>query len=244
MSRKKVILVDHNEWGHTVTGADKAQIIEIIDHHRVGGLQTGEPIVFRSEPVGATATLVAQYYREHGLTPEREIAGLLLAAILSDTMLYNSPTCTKSDLETAAYLEAVCGINAKDFGIEMFKSSSNLAEYTPRELIEKDLKTFSFGGHKVGIGQVSAMGTEGLTDIRANIQEELEGMRAGHNLRYLLLMVTNLLSESTELFVAGKEPEEVAQAFGQPLRQGSLDLAGVLSRKKQVVPPLARHFEV
>lgn len=244
MSRKKVILVDHNEWGQTVTGAEKAQIIEIIDHHRVGGIQTGEPIVFRSEPVGATATLVAQCYREQGLTPEKEIAGILLAAILSDTVLYKSPTCTDSDLEMAAYLEMICGVKAGAFGIEMFKAASNLENYTPRELIERDLKTFSLGDGKVGIGQVSTMGSESLLRIREDLLDQLERLRAGQGMRYLLLMVTNLLTESTELFIAGENPAEIAEAFGKTLHKGSIDLPGVLSRKKQVVPPLVRHLEV
>lgn len=242
MSRKKVILVDHNEWGHAVTGADQAQILEIIDHHRVGGIQTGEPIVFRNEPVGATATLVAQCYRERGLVPEKEIAGILLAAILSDTVLYKSPTCTKVDRETAVYLQSICGVDASRFGTEMFKASSNLADHTSQELIEEDLKTFTLGGEKVGIGQVSVMGSEGLSHIREDLREHLERLRDGQGMRYLLLMVTDLLSEGTELFITGENPEEVAKAFGKTLQEGSIDLPGVLSRKKQVVPPLSRHL--
>lgn len=244
MSRKKVILVDHNEWGHAVTGADQAQILEIIDHHRVGGIQTGEPIIFRNEPVGATATLVAQCYRERGLAPEKEIAGILLAAILSDTVLYKSPTCTEIDRETAVYLESICGVEASSFGTEMFKASSNLADHTSQELIETDLKTFTLGGEKFGIGQVSVMGSEGLIKIREDLREHLERLRTEQGMRYLLLMVTDLLVEGTELFVTGQNPEEVAKAFGEMLHEGSINLPGVLSRKKQVVPPLSRHFHV
>jgi len=242
MSRKKVILVDHNEWAHAVTGADQAQILEIIDHHRVGGIQTGEPIIFRNEPVGATATLVAQCYKERGLTPEKEIAGILLAAILSDTVLFKSPTCTEVDRETAVYLESICGVNASGFGIQMFKASSNLADHTSEELIEEDLKSFTLGGEKVGIGQVSVMGSEGLGNIRQDLREQLERLRAEQGMRYLLLMVTDLLSEGTELFISGENPEEIAKVFGRTLHEGSIDLPGVLSRKKQIVPPLSRHL--
>ena len=242
MSRKKVILVDHNEWGHAVKGADQAQILEIIDHHRVGGIQTGEPIVFRNEPVGATATLVAQSYRERGLIPEKKIAGILLAAILSDTMLFKSPTCTEIDREIAVYLESICGVKVSSFGTEMFKASSNLAGHTSQELIEKDLKTFTFGGEKVGIGQVSVMSSEDLNKIREDLREQLERLRAEQGMRYLLLMVTDLLAEGTELLITGQDPEEVAKAFGKTLYEGSIDLPGVLSRKKQVVPPLSRYF--
>lgn len=244
MSRKKVILVDHNEWGQAVTGADQAQVLEVIDHHRVGGIQTGEPILFRNEPVGSTCTLVTQCYRERGLAPEKAIAGILLAAILSDTVLFKSPTCTERDREMVAYLESICGVNAQTFGIDMFKAASSLADRTPQELIEEDLKAFSVGGDKVGIGQVSVMGTEGLSKIREELKETLERLRAEQGLRYLLLMVTDLLAEGTELFVVGENPEEIAKAFGQSLNDGSIDLPGVLSRKKQVVPPLSKYFHI
>lgn len=242
LSRKKVILVDHNEYGQAVTGADQAQVLEVIDHHRVGGIQTGEPILFRNEPVGSTCTLITECYREQGLAPEKEIAGLLLAAILSDTVLFKSPTCTAKDREVAAYLEKICGLDAQSFGIQMFKAASSLSDRTALELIEEDLKEFTTGDQRVGVGQVSVMGLEGLPQIRDELQETLERLCAERGMRYLMLMVTDLLEENTELLVAGKEPEEVAKAFGRTLVEGSVLLPGVLSRKKQIVPPLTRYF--
>lgn len=242
MSKKKVILVDHNEWGQAVMGADQAQVLEVIDHHRVGGIMTGEPILFRNEPVGSTCTLVAEAYGQNNLVPERELAGLMLAAILSDTVLFKSPTCTAKDREMAAYLAGLAEVEVQKFGVEMFKAASSLSERTPLELIEEDLKEFSAGDQRVGVGQVSVMGLEGLAAIRADLSATMEHLVRERGMRYLLLMVTDLLSESTELFIAGDDPAEVAKAFQRPLANGSVFLPGVLSRKKQIVPPLTRHF--
>lgn len=242
LSRKKVILVDHNEFGQAVNGADQAQVLEVIDHHRVGGIQTGEPILFRNEPVGSTCTIVAKCYRDFGITPDREIAGIMLGAILSDTVIFKSPTCTETDKEIASYLAEIAGVNAKEFGVRMFKSASNLEGRKVDELIEEDLKEFTVGDIKVGIGQFSVMGLEGLERIRVELTQRLEAIRSERGMIYLLLMLTDLLEENTELFVAGNKSEEIAKAFNKPLENGSVFLPGVLSRKKQVVPPLSKYF--
>jgi manganese-dependent inorganic pyrophosphatase len=242
LSRKKVILVDHNEFGQAVDGADQAQILEVIDHHRVGGIQTGEPILFRNEPVGSTCTIVAKCYQDRGIIPEKEIAGIMLAAILSDTVIFKSPTCTQTDREIADYLAGIAAVDAREFGVNMFKASSNLADRKVDELIEEDLKEFSVGDVKVGIGQFSVMGLEGLEEIRPELTRRLEELRSERRMGYLLLMATDLLEENTELFVSGQHPEEIAKAFNRPWENGSVFLPGVLSRKKQVVPPLSKHF--
>lgn len=242
LSRKKLILVDHNEWGQAVKGAEQSQILEVVDHHRVGGIQTSDPISFRNEPVGSTCTIVAKCYQEQGIEPEKGIAGIMLAAILSDTVIFKSPTCTETDQEIAAYLEKIAGVDAKEFGIQMFKSSSNLAERKVEELIEEDLKEFSVSDYKVGIGQISVMGLEGLENLREELTQKLEAARSAKGLRYLLLMITDLIEENTDLWIAGDKPEEIAKAFSQPLEQNRVFLAGVLSRKKQVVPPLTKYF--
>lgn len=242
ISRKKVILVDHNEWGQAINGADQAQVLEVIDHHRVGGIQTTDPISFRNEPVGSTCTIVAKCYREQGIEPDKEIAGIMLAAILSDTVIFKSPTCTETDREIAAYLEKIAGVDAKEFGIQMFKSSSNLAERKVEELIEEDLKEFTVSDFKIGIGQASVMGLDGLENIKVELTQKLEAIRSEKGMRYLLLMITDLLEENTDLLIAGEAPAEIAKAFNLPLEQNRVFLPGVLSRKKQVVPPLTRYF--
>ncbi|HUS89644.1 MAG TPA: manganese-dependent inorganic pyrophosphatase [Desulfosporosinus sp.] len=242
-AKQKLILVDHNEYGQAVAGADQAQLVQIVDHHKVGGFQTAEPLYVRIEPVGSTCTIVTQNYKELGITPEKGIAGILLAAILSDTVIFKSPTCTALDKENAAYLAAIAGVEPMAFGIEMFKASSNIADRTPQGMIEEDLKAFTMGPHKVGVGQVSLMGMDGFEDVRANLTAAIEAHRVAQGMRYLCLMITDILTDSTELIVTGENPEEVAKAFGKTLVAGSVDLPGVLSRKKQVVPQMTTFFQ-
>lgn len=242
LSRKKVILVDHNEFGQGVNGEDQAQVLEVIDHHRVGGIHTGEPIFFRNEPVGSTCTIVAKCYRDYGIKPEKGIAGIMLGAILSDTVIFKSPTSTPIDREMAEYLAEIAGVDPRDFGIKMFKAVSNLAERKVEEIIQEDLKEFTMGDRRLGIGQFSVMGLEGLDEVRAELSEKMEELRSQRGMNYLLLMVTDLLEENTELFISGPKPEEIAQAFGKELTKDSIFLPGVLSRKKQIVPPLDKYF--
>jgi len=240
---QKLVLVDHNEWGQAVAGGDQAKLIEVIDHHKIGGLQTSDPIHIRIEPVGSTCTIVAKAYKEQGLVPEKPIAGILLAAILSDTVIFKSPTCTEEDKAIAAELAAIAGVDPKTFGIDMFKASSNIADRTPQSMIEEDLKAFTMGPHKIGVGQVSLMGMDGFEDVRANLTAAIEAHRAAQGMQYLCLMVTDILTDFTELIVKGDKPEEVAKAFGKELVNGSVALPGVLSRKKQVVPQMTTYFQ-
>jgi manganese-dependent inorganic pyrophosphatase len=241
--KQKLVLVDHNEYGQAVAGADQAQLIQIVDHHKVGGFQTSEPLYVRIEPVGSTCTIVTQCYKELGITPEKGIAGILLSAILSDTVIFKSPTCTALDMDNAAYLAAIAGVEPMAFGIEMFKASSNIADRTPQSMIEEDLKAFTMGSHKVGVGQVSLMGMDGFEDVRAELTAAIEAHRVAQEMRYLCIMITDILTDSTELIVCGENPEEVAKAFGKTLVAGSVALPGVLSRKKQVVPQMTTFFQ-
>ncbi|MCB8817426.1 manganese-dependent inorganic pyrophosphatase [Desulfosporosinus shakirovi] len=240
---QKLVLVDHNEWGQAVAGGDQAKLIEVIDHHKIGGLQTSDPIHIRIEPVGSTCTIVAKAYKEAGLVPEKAIAGILLAAILSDTVIFKSPTCTEEDKAIAAELAVIAGVEPKTFGIDMFKASSNIAERTPQSMIEEDLKAFTMGSHKIGVGQVSLMGMEGFEDVRANLTAAIEAHRVAQEMKYLCLMITDILTDHTELIVKGDNPEEVAKAFGKEIVNGSVALPGVLSRKKQVVPQMTTYFQ-
>lgn len=242
-AKQKLMLVDHNEYGQAVGGADQAQLVQVMDHHKVGGFQTAEPLYVRIEPVGSTCTIVAQAYKEKGLVPEKAIAGILLAAILSDTVIFKSPTCTELDKTIAAELAAIAGVDPKTFGIDMFKASSNIKERTPQSMIEEDLKAFTMGSHKIGVGQVSLMGLDGFEDVRATLTAALEAHRVAQGMRYLCLMVTDILEDHTELIVAGENPGEVAKAFGKEAVNGSVDLPGVLSRKKQVVPQMTTYFQ-
>lgn len=241
-SRKKVILVDHNELSQAVDGAEEAQIIEVVDHHRVGGIQTGEPILFRNEPVGSTCTLVARAYFEHGVVLNREMAGLLCAGILSDTVIFKSPTCTPADRDMAGRLAEMAGIDPVEFGVAMFKEGASLSGRPPQDILNADFKIFTAGEQRLGIGQVSTMGLDDITAMKQELLAEMEAVRRGEGLDYVLLMATDLLAEATSLLIAGPNPELIGKAFGDRVTDNQIYLPGVLSRKKQVVPPLMKYF--
>lgn len=241
-SRKKVILVDHNELSQSVKGAEEAQIIEVLDHHKVGGVQTGEPILFRNEPVGATCTLVAKAYFENGISLSREMAGLLCAGILSDTVLFKSPTSTPSDREVAERLAKIARIELQEFGIDMLKKGSALSGLTPWEVLSRDFKEFRAGKARIGIGQVNAMGFDEVAPMKQDLLKEMEVLRQKTGLDYCLLMVTDLLTEATGLLIKGDKPNLIGEAFKGEVIDNEICLPDVLSRKKQVVPPLVKYF--
>jgi manganese-dependent inorganic pyrophosphatase len=241
-SKQQVILVDHNEYSQAVDGVEKAQILEVVDHHRVGGIQTGEPILFRNEPVGSTCTLVAKAYFEQGITPSKEMAGIMCAAILSDTVIFKSPTCTRVDQDMADRLAKIAGIEPVEFGTAMFKYASSLKDRNTQDIIQTDLKEFKVGEMLMGIGQVSVMGTEEVLEITQALLEEMDTYRSHATLDYVLLMVTDLLTEGTHLLITGPEPEEIGKVFGVTVKDSLAYLPGVMSRKKQIVPPLTKYF--
>lgn len=236
--REKVILVDHNEPGQAAEGIEETQIVEIIDHHRLGGLETSEPIFIRHEPVGATATIVANMYWHRHIDLPPQIAGLLLAAILSDTLLFKSPTATPKDRETAEKLAMVAGLDIQEFGRAVLKAGSSIAGLSPAELVQSDLKEFLIGEYRVAIAQVSVMEPAELLGLKGELLQAMQSLRTKENYDLVLLMITDILSEATHLVYVGQPAALVSQAFGQPARDGVLYLPGVMSRKKQVVPPL------
>lgn len=242
LSRKKVILVDHNERGQAVNGIEEAQILEIIDHHRLGDLQTGEPIYIRNEPVGSTSTIVAGMYWENELEPTQAVAGILCAGIIADTLLFKSPTCTLRDRQTAYRLAALAGVQVEQFGREMFKASSSLIGLTPQEIFYQDFKEFRIGDQLVGISQIETIDMERVEKIKPDLLEVMEEARRNRNYDLVLLMLTDVLQEGSELLVVGSNPARVAQALGGTMSDERLYLPGVISRKKQIVPPLVKFF--
>lgn len=241
-SRKKVILVDHNELSQAVEGAEEAQIVEVVDHHKVGGVQTGEPILFRNEPLGATCTLIAKAYFEHGVAISRAMAGLLCAGILSDTMVFKSPTCTPTDREIAKRLGEIAGIEPSEFGIQMLKKGSALSGLSPKDILNTDYKEFEVGKIRIGIGQVNVMGLDDIGLMKKELLGEMAVLRRQTGMEYVLLMVTDLLSESTGLLIIGDNPDLIGEAFKVEVIENEIYLPDVLSRKKQVVPPLMKYF--
>ncbi len=239
MSLKKLILVDHNEKSQAVDGVESAEILEIIDHHRIGSLETISPVFFRNQPLGCTATIIYQMYRENGVEISQTIASLLCAAIVSDTLMYRSPTCTEYDRQTAEELAKIAGIKVEQFARAMFKAGSNLKSKEPEEIFFQDFKTFSINDVSFGVGQINAMTREELSDIKEKLKPYLEEATGKLNVNMVFFMLTDIISESTELlYVGGNAEELIENAFGIMPDEDSFRLEGVISRKKQLIPTL------
>lgn len=239
LHRKQVILVDHNEKTQAVEGLEEADILEIIDHHRIGSLETVGPVYFRNEPVGCTATIVYSMYKEKGMKPDRSMAGLLVSAIISDTLLFRSPTATMFDRAAAEELAVIAGIDITDYAEKMFDAGSDLTGRTANDVFNSDFKTFSSGDIKFGVGQSIYM-TEGSMAAAEELVAPYLGEAANDKqLMLLFYMFTNMKTQSTDLMYYGKYADEIiAEAFGIKPENGKIRLDGVVSRKKQLIPPL------
>ena len=236
--RKRVVLVDHNELGQSVPGLDQARIMAIVDHHRLADVQTGYPTFMRNEPVGSTTTIVATMYQERGLMPSPAMAGLMAAAVISDTVMFKSPTCTPQDRKIAERLANRAGIDLDSLGREIF-SVGGAANRPVEELLETDFKEFHIAGHILGIGQVTTLDTAALLERLEEILAAMEKKKAEKGYDLVLLMLTNVLLEGTELIFSG-DPEVIRSAFNAGEITGNhIFLPGIMSRKKQVVPALS-----
>ena len=243
-SKKKVILVDHNERSQAVDGIEEAEIIEIIDHHRLGDIETVSPITFRNQPVGCTATIINQMYEENEIEVSREIAGLLCGAIISDTLLFRSPTCTPLDERTAKKLAKISDIDLEQMAQEMFNAGSNLKGKSAEDICFQDFKQFTVNDTIFGVGQITSMSKEELAAIRDMMTEHLPKVLEAHNLNMIYFMLTDILAESTELLCVGTGARGIAlSAFDLPDNAKSLILKGVVSRKKQLIPVLVETMQ-
>lgn len=243
-SKKKVILVDHNERSQAVDGIEEAEIIEIIDHHRLGDIETVSPITFRNQPVGCTATIINQMYEENEIEVPREIAGLLCGAIISDTLLFRSPTCTPLDERTAKKLAKISDIDLEQMAQEMFNAGSNLKGKSAEDICFQDFKQFTVNDTIFGVGQITSMRKEELAAIRDMMTEHLPKVLEAHNLNMIYFMLTDILAESTELLCVGTGARGIAlSAFDLPDNAKSLILKGVVSRKKQLIPVLVETMQ-
>ena len=242
--RKQVILVDHNEKNQAVDGIEQADVLEIIDHHRLSSIETMGPVFFRNQPVGCTATIIYQIYQENGVEIEPIMAGLLCSAIISDTLLFRSPTCTPLDELTARKLAEIATIDMDSLAQAMFKAGSNLKGKTAEEICFLDFKQFTVADTVFGVGQVSSMSEEELQEIKGKLLPQLEKIRRNHRLNMIFFMLTNIVNESTELLCFGPESREKAiGAFDLAFDVKSLQLKGVVSRKKQLVPALVEALQ-
>lgn len=237
--KKKLVLVDHNERSQAVDGLEEAEILEIIDHHRIGSIETLSPVFFRNQPLGCTATIIYQMYQENGVEISKEIAGLLCAAILSDTLIFRSPTCTEVDRQSAERLAEIAEIDPVEFAKQMFMAGSNLKNKSPEEIFYQDFKKFSAGDISFGVGQINFMGSEELESVKQKLLSYLEKAFLEHGVDMIFFMLTNIMEESTELLYCGNNAKEVLEsAFYLPENEDHIFLPGVVSRKKQLIPAL------
>lgn len=237
---KKVILVDHNERSQTIDGIEEVTLLEIIDHHRIGGMQTINPVFFRNQPLGCTATIIYQMFLENGVDIPKNIAGLLCSAILSDTLMFRSPTCTPVDEMTCRKLAEIADINIETYATFMFNAGSKLKNKSVEEIFHQDYKKFTTDNITIGIGQISSFNTEVLNSIKPKLLTYMEEIQKTDEVDVLFFMLTGIFTESTELLYAGKDAEElIKKAFNiDNASDRSVVLDGVVSRKKQVIPML------
>lgn len=235
-NRKQAILVDHNERSQTAPGIEEAEILEIIDHHRLGDIETNNPILMKNEPVGSTATIIASLYEAHNVPIPQDTAGLLLSAILSDTLNFNSPTCTPQDISTAQRLAPIADVPIDDLAKKIINAGSNLRGKKPDEIITGDLKEFKVSKYRIGIAQVYSIESESLADLMPELQERMEYHCSKNGLSLLILLVTNLHLGGSLALLAGTRKDIFFKAYSLEQMEDSVFLPGVLSRKKQVVP--------
>lgn len=234
----EVILVDHNERQQSADDIEQVRVLEVIDHHRIANFETADPLYYRAEPVGCTATILNKLYKENGVEIKKEIAGLMLSAIISDSLLFKSPTCTEQDVQAAKELAEIAGVDAEAYGLDMLKAGADLSKKTIEELISLDAKEFSMGTSKVEIAQVNAVDTDEVMTKQAELEAAMQAVIDEKGLDLFLLVVTNILTNDSAALAVGSKSAAVEQAFGVTLTNKTAILKGVVSRKKQVVPAL------
>lgn len=238
----KVILVDHNEFQQSVDNIENAVIKEVIDHHRIANFETKEPLYFRAEPVGCTATIILQMFKEHDLHISQDVAGLLLSAIISDSLLFKSPTFTKRDEQAAEELAQIAKVDIEDYGLEMLKAGTDLSDKPISAWLAMDAKEFTMGDHFVEIAQVNTVDPKSLLKQQADIEKAINQTIEQKDLSLFLLVVTNILESESEVLALGQAQSTVEDAFQVKLDNNRALLEGVVSRKKQIVPPLNETF--
>lgn len=239
LQKKQLILVDHNEVSQTVDGIEYAHILEIIDHHRIGTLETLEPVLFRNQPLGCTATIIYQMYQENGVEIPKNIAGLLMAAIISDTLMFRSPTCTDIDRKAAEELSGICGVEIEEFAVDMFGAGSDLSSREPEDIFRQDMKRFEVNDIEFCVSQINSMNSIELKEIQEKLVPYLEEVFPSLGVGMAFVMLTNIVKESTELLCFGEKSKEVVkEAFQLHGDMNRVILKGLVSRKKQLIPSL------
>lgn len=238
----QVILVDHNEFQQSVANISDVKILEVIDHHRIANFETKDPLYFRCEPVGCTATILKKMYEENSTEIPDVIAGLLLSAIISDSLLFKSPTCTDEDVKAAKELAEIAGVDVEEYGLDMLKAGADISDKPISEWISMDSKEFTMGGENVEIAQVNTVDPDAIYERQAEIEDEIEKVIEAKNLKLFLFVVTDILNSNSEVLALGPSKENVEKAFDTSLENNRSLLKGVVSRKKQIVTNLTNAF--
>ena len=237
-----VILVDHNEFQQSANGIEKAVIREVIDHHRIANFETAAPLYYRAEPLGCTATILKKIYEEQSVHIDKQMAGLMLSAIISDSLLFKSPTCTLQDKVAAEELAKIAEVNAEEYGLAMLKAGASTTDKTAETLISLDAKEFVLGADKLVVAQINTVDANEVADRKEELEAAINAELSSKGLSAYVFVITNILTSDSEVLVLGEKQDRVAQAFGKTLENDFMTLEGVVSRKKQVVPQITEEF--
>lgn len=237
-----VILVDHNEFQQSANGIEKAVIREVIDHHRIANFETAAPLYYRAEPLGCTATILKKIYEEQNINIDKQMAGLMLSAIISDSLLFKSPTCTLQDKVAAEELAKIAEVNAEEYGLAMLKAGASTTDKTAETLISLDAKEFVLGVDKLVVAQINTVDANEVADRKEELEAAINAELSSKGLAAYVFVITNILTSDSEVLVLGEKQDKVAQAFGKTLENDFMTLEGVVSRKKQVVPQITEEF--
>ena len=240
---KEIILVDHNERTQTAEGFEEAKVLELIDHHRISNFNVDEPLYARLEPVGCTATIILKLFKENNLVPSKETAGLMLSAIISDTLLFKSPTCTECDVKAGKELAEIAGVNVDEYGLEMLKAGTALGDKSEAELLNMDMKIFEIDGAKIGVAQVNTVNEAEVLERKEKLLAEIDNIITKEGLKFFTFAITNILSNDSVALVSGDGNDIIEKAFGEKVDSNLVTLKGVVSRKKQIIPPLTKAIQ-
>lgn len=239
----EVILVDHNERTQTADGFEEAKVLELVDHHRISNFNVDEPLLVRMAPVGCTATIILNLYKENNLVPAKKIAGLMLSAIISDTLLFKSPTCTELDVEAGKELAKLAEVNLEEYGLEMLKAGTALGNKTEVELLNMDMKIFEIDGQKIGVGQVNTANEAEVLERKEALLKEIDAIIAKEGLKFFMFVITNILTNDSISLISGDADVIIEKAFGVKIENKEAILKGVVSRKKQIIPPITKAIQ-
>ncbi|MCI8621467.1 MAG: manganese-dependent inorganic pyrophosphatase [Clostridia bacterium] len=236
--KAKVILVDHNDFAQSIEGIEKAEIIKVIDHHAVGGFKTTSPLYYLAEPVGCTETIIYELYKKNNIEIDKKIAGIMVSAIISDTLLFKSPTCTEKDVQVANELAKIAEINLNTYGMELLKAGTNLSDFTSEEMINIDSKLSTANNVNIQVSQVNTACIEDVLKKQCEIEQAINDFIDKNNIDIFVLLITDIINSNSEAIILGKRSDIAEKAFGKTIDNNRMFLEGVVSRKKQVFPIL------